>query len=130
MPGQERCPEATRWAPAWPRACWRRQSQQELRAHGLRQQWGDSIAYLSKLRTPVPREPEPIWECLDPCRFSYRERSVLTRMYVPVAVFGDMRGDRATETVPGQSLVLVVEDVGPVPLQSLRQIGIRPPFGH
>jgi hypothetical protein len=45
-------------------------------------------------------------------------------MDVPVAVLRDVGRNRAAQSRPGQTLVFVVEDVGPVPLQALGEIGV------
>ena len=57
-------------------------------------------------------------------RLADRQRPVLVGMDVPVAVLGDVRGDRAAQLVPAQALVLVGEDVGAVAPQSLGQVDV------
>ena len=51
---------------------------------------------------------------LHPRRLADRQRPVLLGVDVPVAVLGDVRGDRAAQLIPGEALVLVGEDVGAV----------------
>src|ERR1700733_3457274 len=62
-------------------------------------------------------EPVPIGESLDPGRLPNSESTGVPWVDVPVAVFGDVRGDRATQPILVKSLVLVVEDIGSIATQ-------------
>src|SRR5690348_6321323 len=75
-------------------------------------------------------ESEVVGETLNASGFSDGERAVLIWMDVPVSVLRDVRRDRATELRPAESLVLVREDVGPVPAQPLRQIDVGLPLAE
>ena len=72
-----------------------------------------------------PGEPVSVRERLEPGGLADGEGAVVLRVDVPVAVLGDMRGDGAGQAVFVKSLVLVVEDVGPVAAQLLGQVGVR-----
>ena len=85
---------------------------------------GDSVADLLVPVGLITRKTEPVREGLKPCGLSDRQCSVLTRVYVPVAILGDVGGDRAGELGPDQSTVLVREDVRSVALKFARKICI------
>src|SRR5260370_37679945 len=78
--------------------------------------------------TRLACKAKPIRESLDAGCFPDGQSSVLVRMDIPVGVLGHMRCDRSAKVVPFQSLVLVREDVAPVPAESIRKVNIGAAF--
>src|SRR3990170_3475506 len=72
----------------------------------------------------MPGEPEPVWEGLNPRGLPNRERSILLRVYVPVAILRDVGGDRPTQCAPRQSGVFIIEDVRSISAHVRRNIGV------
>ena len=97
---------------------------QHLTPDDLCQYWRNGVANLRERIRPRSRESEAIRERLYPGRLPHCEGPMFLRVDVPVAVLGDMGGDRAAQPVPVKPVVLVVEDVRSVAPMFGRQIRI------
>src|SRR5262245_1248295 len=73
---------------------------------------------------PRAGEAKDVREGLDPRCFPDGECALFRWMDVPVAILCDVSGDRSAELVPGETVVFVVEDVGPIALKSFWQIAV------
>src|SRR5262249_7882659 len=114
-------------------ACQERRLPDELFHRGpyrLGQLGRDRVTDLSKPVSSGTREAEPVREALDPGSFSPRDGPVLAGVNVLIAVLGNMGSHCPGRLVPDHPVVLVREDIVPVPAEVLRDPGIVVTFSH
>lgn len=100
----------------------------QLESDQLGEHRGNRVADLPQTYRWLSCEPKPVRERLDPGSLAHRECPVLLGVDVPVAVLCDVRRDTSADLTPGETLVLVREDVTPVAAKVIGQIDVRLPL--